>query len=334
MSWLDFVNHFLSNQRLHAWSWINRTSLGNGFFWWEFWLLSFFGLFLFCFGLTWGEQVTDAQVFFGWQSKGEDHFRLWFPFLLFVYLVTILYCSDIVWSKDLSAHFFCFLSILDRELSFLPFFAFSHSLIGNFPFFSFFAFSHSLIGNFPFFSFLAFSHSLIGNFPFFSFLAFSTLWLGIFLLFFPSEGKVWHFHPGSRFMVSQDFGSRLVEWLDMVHVRVWFGSRIKGMPHIISMTQKCKKWWFGNFMQNWSCMHLCGHSSFKFLWSCDARVQNSFPLFLVNPLFPKYVLLSICAFIRVHFGCSEKLSQHSPFKCIHIFSKTSYYLFSKACCFF
>ena len=27
--------------------------------------------------------------------------------------------------------------------------------------------------------------------------------------------------------MSQDFGSRLVEWLDMIHVRVWFGSRIK-----------------------------------------------------------------------------------------------------------
>ena len=29
MSWLDFANHFLSNQRLHARSWINRTFLGN-----------------------------------------------------------------------------------------------------------------------------------------------------------------------------------------------------------------------------------------------------------------------------------------------------------------
>ena len=41
-------------------------------------------------------------------------------------------------------------------------------------------------------------------------------------------------------MVSQDFGSRFVEWLDMIHVGVWFGSRIKGMPHIISMTQNAK----------------------------------------------------------------------------------------------
>ena len=41
-------------------------------------------------------------------------------------------------------------------------------------------------------------------------------------------------------MVSQDFGSRFVEWLDMIHVGVWFGSKIKGMPHIISMTQMQK----------------------------------------------------------------------------------------------
>ena len=77
-------------------------------------------------------------------------------------------------------------------------------------------------------------------------------------------------------------------------------------------------------MQNWSCMHLCGHSNVKFLWSCDARAQDSFPLFLINPMFPKYVLLSICAFIRVHFGRPGKFSQHSPFRCTHIFSKTSY----------
>ena len=32
-------------------------------------------------------------------------------------------------------------------------------------------------------------------------------------------------------------------------------------------------------MQNWSCMHPCGHSSIKFLWSCDTRAQDSFSLF-------------------------------------------------------
>ena len=84
MSWLDFANYFLSNQKLHAWSWINRTSLGNGSFWWFFFLLLcvfgfwfLVGFFLFCFCLVRGAQD------FGWQLKGEDHFRSWFPFLLF-----------------------------------------------------------------------------------------------------------------------------------------------------------------------------------------------------------------------------------------------------------
>ena len=159
----------------------------------------------------------------------------------FVHLVTILYCSDIVRSKDLSAHFFCFLSILDQELSFLlfsPFFFLSPILWLGTSFFSF-----------------CFLPLFDWEFPFFFFLL-----------------------PRVRIMVSQDFGSRFVEWLDMIHVGVWFGSRIKGMPHIISMTLM-QKWWFGNFMQNWSCMHLCGHSSVKLLWSCDARAQDSFPLF-------------------------------------------------------
>ena len=36
-----------------------------------------------------------------------------------VYLVTILYRSDIVWPKDLFACLFCFLPIFDWEFSFL-----------------------------------------------------------------------------------------------------------------------------------------------------------------------------------------------------------------------
>ena len=116
------------------------------------------------------------------------------------------------------------------------------------------------------------------------FLLSPTLWLGISFLFFFCFLFDWKFSffpfllPRVRIIVSHDFGSRFVEWLDMIHVGVWFGSRIKGMPHTISMTQM-QQWWFGNFMQNWSCMHLCGHSSVKFLWSCDARAQDSFPLF-------------------------------------------------------
>jgi len=69
-------------------------------------------------------------------------------FLFMFTLVTILYCSDIVWSKDLSAYFFYFLSILDQEFSFSCVFASSHSLIGNFLFL---LSSDSLIGNFVFF---------------------------------------------------------------------------------------------------------------------------------------------------------------------------------------
>ena len=77
-------------------------------------------------------------------------------------------------------------------------------------------------------------------------------------------------------------------------------------------------------MQNWSCMHLCGHSSVKSLWSCDARAQDTFPLFLVNPMFPKYVLLSICAFIRVHFGYSGKFHSIHPLGVHTFFSTTGY----------
>ena len=172
MSWLDFANHFLSNQRLHAWSWINKTFFWEWFSGGEF-CFECFGLFLFSFCLVRGEKVASAQDFVG---NLRERTTLGRGFLFLVYLVTILYCLDIVWSKDLSGCLFYFLPILDREFSFL-FFAFSHSLIGNFSFF----------------------------FPFFLF----------------SEGKDWHSHPGSRFMVSWDFGSRLVERLDMIYVRVW-----------------------------------------------------------------------------------------------------------------
>ena len=46
-----------------------------------------------------------------------DHFGSWFPFFPYL-VVTTLYCSDIVWSKDLSTYFFCFLPIFDREFFF------------------------------------------------------------------------------------------------------------------------------------------------------------------------------------------------------------------------
>ena len=136
MWWLDFANHFLSNQRLHAWSWINRTFLGNGFFWWEIWLWVFLGLFLFCFCSVRGEKVVSAQDC-GWYSKGEEHFKfcgflsflicLW-QFCRFVQILfgpkTFLYTS------------FFFISIVDRESFFFLFSSFD-LLIGNFLFFFF-----------------------------------------------------------------------------------------------------------------------------------------------------------------------------------------------------
>ena len=102
--------------------------LGNSVFGGEFGY-ECFSLFLFCFRLVRGEKVASAQDF-GWQSKGEDHFKSWFPFFPYLLVVTTLYCSDIVWSKDLLVYFFCFLLIFDWKF-FFPF-AFFWSLIGNF----------------------------------------------------------------------------------------------------------------------------------------------------------------------------------------------------------
>jgi len=45
---------------------------------------------------------------------------------------------------------------------------------------------------------------------------------------FSSEGNDGHSHPGSRFMVSGDFGSRLVERLAMIYVRVWVWPAVQG----------------------------------------------------------------------------------------------------------
>jgi len=172
-------------------------SFGNGFFGGKFGFECFWPFpFLFLFS---ARRTSHRRTGF-LVGNQRERTTLGHGFLsFFVYLVTILYCSDIVWSKDLSAYFFCFLSILDREFSFLLFLLSLPLLIGNFL------------------SFLCFL-------PFFD-------WEFSFFLCFL---------PRARFMVSWDFGSRLVEWLDMIYVRVWFGSRIKGMPHIISMTQMQK----------------------------------------------------------------------------------------------
>ena len=127
----------------------------------------------------------------------------------------------------------------------------------------------SLIGNFL--SFFLLSPTLwLGIL--FLFLLSPTLWLGIFLfiVFFRVQGltfspwvKVYDKLGFLEFSFCQGLAS---------------GSGIKGTSHIISMIHMQQRW-LGNFMQNWSCMHPCGHSSIKFLWSCDTRAQDSFSLF-------------------------------------------------------
>ena len=190
MPWLDFANHFLSNQIWHVLSWINRTFSGM-VFWWEIWIWMFWPFpFLFC--LVRGEKVVSAQDF-GWQSMGKDHFKSWFP------LFSLFGC-------DYFGYLFGLKTILYNSLIFF------RSWSGVFFSRSFFVFFQSLIGNL--FSF------------WFSF----DLWSGtssfLFLLF-SSEGEDGNSHPGSRFMVSWDFGSELVERLDMIDVRVLVWSAVQ-----------------------------------------------------------------------------------------------------------
>ena len=125
-----------------------------------------------------------------------------FPF--FVYLVTILCCSNIVWSKDLSAYFFCFLLILDQEFSFL--FLLSSTL---------------LIGNFLF---LLSSDSFDRKFS--PFLLFSSF---LFLFLFSFEGKVYG-ELGLWLKACRADGHDICQGADLVQ-------GYKGMSHIISMTE-------------------------------------------------------------------------------------------------
>ena len=68
---------------------------------------------------------------------------------------------------------------------------------------------------------------LIGNFLFLLFS--SDLRSRTFFFFlFSFEGEDGNSHPGSRFMVSCDFGSRLVERLDMIYVRVLVWPAVQG----------------------------------------------------------------------------------------------------------
>ena len=141
-----------------------------------------FGIFLFCFCLVQGEKVPDAQDF-GWQSKGEDHFKSWFPFFSY-FLVTIQILSSLKASLYIS-------------------FVFFRSSIENF----FLLFSSDLwSGTFSF----VFFRSLIGNF----FLLFL-----FFFVFFRERG--WTFSSWVKVYGELGFWlKRLVKWSDMMYARV------------------------------------------------------------------------------------------------------------------
>jgi len=176
-------------------------------FFWELWLWVFWPFpFLFLFSV--GRESRQSTRF--WLAiKGRG------PLQVMVSFLSLFGCDYSV----LFGYFSCPKTRLYNS------FIFFRSLIRDFLFS--FVFSQSLIGNFLF-SFVFF-RSLIMIFVFLLFS--SNLWSGTFLFFFKrvssstvsdpsSEGKDGNSHPGSRFMVSWDFGSRLVERLDMMYVRV------------------------------------------------------------------------------------------------------------------
>ena len=167
--------------------------LGNNVFWRGIWLWVFWP-FPFLFLSSARQKKSPTHKIFGRQPKGEDHFRSWFSF--FPYLVVkILYCLDIC----LVLRPFCRFLLFSSDLwsgSFFLFFSFCSLPIFDREFS--FAFFQSLIRNFLFFPFSSF------------------------------KGKDGHSHPGSRFMVSWNFGLRLVERLDMIYVRVLVWPTVQG----------------------------------------------------------------------------------------------------------
>ena len=145
MSWLDFANHFLSNQRLHAWSWINRA---------------FSGMVFLVGNLALGISACSFSLFLfsaGWKSRWRT--RFWLAIKergTLQVMVSFLF----VFARDKSLFF----QILSGPKTFLHIsFVFFGSLIGNLLSF-FFCFLPILIGNiFFFFRFL-----LIFDWEFFS----------------------------------------------------------------------------------------------------------------------------------------------------------------------
>ena len=123
MSWLNFANHFLSNQRLYVWSWINRTFsrmvFWRGIWLWLLWPFPF--LFLFSAG-----QESRWHKGFWLAIKGRGPLQVVVSFLFFFACEN----SNIVRSDDLFHIFLLFSSAFWSGI-FFPF-AFSQPLIGNF----------------------------------------------------------------------------------------------------------------------------------------------------------------------------------------------------------
>jgi len=175
--------------------------------------------FLFCFCLVRGEKVTSAQDF-GWQSQGEDRFKLWFPFFSYL-LVTILYCSNCLVWRPFYTFPFCFLPILIGNL-FFPF-VFFQRLIGN-PFFFSLLFSSNVCSG-TFFLFLTHIGSLSVS---------DSSSLGDPTIPY-SEDRDENSHSGSRFMVVWGLGSKGLQNGRMWRMSgCWFGQQLRdkgNVPH-------------------------------------------------------------------------------------------------------
>ena len=147
MSWLDFANHFLSNQWLHAWSWINRTFSGMVFFGGKFGSECFgFSLFLLLFSA--GRESYKCTRF--WLAiKGKGPLQVVVSFLslyyvLFEYLFgpkTLLYNSLIFFRSLIEDFLFSFFFSSDLWLGTSFFLLFSSDIwSGTFFFLTLFSF--------------------------------------------------------------------------------------------------------------------------------------------------------------------------------------------------
>ena len=73
-------------------------------------------------------------------------------------------------------------------------------------------------------------------------------------------------------------------------------------------------------MQNWSCMHPCGHSSIKFLWSCDTRAQDSFSLFKSTYVSKIRSFINSCIHLSLFRAFGKIFTAIHPSDVLHTFS--------------